>query len=441
MLERKKFGPMGYNMMYPFSAGDLRDSASVLYNYLEGSSSVKIPWDDLRYIFGEIMYGGHIVDDWDRRMCEKYLLYFMRDELLDEIEMIPYADGKLSWMSPQPGPHDKYVEHMENMPVESPLFFGMHPNAEINFRTRQCDDTFEMLMLLMGGGSGGGDGDGEQQSPMAIAETLCGEILEEVLEKKFATEDISRSLSDEEKGPYQYVFLQECEYMNGLIYEMVRGLQELQLGFKGELTMSEQMEEIANSLWLEKLPTWWVKLGFPSTRPLKSWRVNLQDRCVQLEDWTNDPLTIPKVTDIAKLFNPQSFLTAIKQLCCQQQGLELDKLQVFTEVTKREVKQVEGHSKEGAFVTGMFLEGARWDSVGNSLEDSKPKEMFTQLPVIICKAGPVLDKVDKNVYICPAYCVPTRRPYFVFPAQLRTKAVPDKWVLAGVAIILDIGTV
>merc|ERR1719310_560761 len=113
-----------------------------------------------------------------------------------------------------------------------------------------------MLMALAGSGSGGGDEDGGM-SPMAVAESLCGEILEEVQEKKFPTEDISRSLSDEEKGPYQYVFLQECEYMNGLIYEMVRGLQELQLGFKGELTMSEQMEEIADSLWLEKLPMWW----------------------------------------------------------------------------------------------------------------------------------------------------------------------------------------
>jgi dynein heavy chain len=438
MLERKKFGPMGYNMKYPFNAGDLRDSAQVLYNYLEGTSSVKIPWDDLRYIFGEIMYGGHIVDDWDRRMCEKYLSYFMRDELLDEIEMIPYAEGKLSWISPQAGPHEKYIEHIETMPTESPLFFGMHPNAEINFRTTQCDKTFELLMMLSGSSSGGDDGDAAA-SPMAIAEALCTEILEEVQEKKFATDDINKSLSDEEKGPYQFVFLQECDYMNGLIYEMVRGLQELQLGFKGELTMSAQMEDIADSLFLEKLPTWWVKLGFPSTRPLKSWRVNLQERCVQLEDWTNDPLTIPKVVDIAKLFNPQSFLTAIKQLCCQQQGLELDKLQVFTDVTKRDVKQVEGHSKEGAFVTGMYLEGARWDSTGNSLEDSKPKEMFTQLPVINCKAGPVVDKIDKNIYICPAYCVPIRRPYFVFPAQLRTKAPADKWVLAGVAIILDIG--
>jgi len=437
MLERKKFGPMGYNMKYPFSAGDLRDSAQVLYNYLEGSTSVKIPWDDLRYIFGDIMYGGHIVDDWDRIMCSRYLLYFMRDELLDEIEMIPYAEGKLSWPSPQPGPHEKYLEHIETMPSESPLFFGMHPNAEINFRTVQCEKTFDMLQALSGGD--GGAADEEVVSPMVVAEATCGEILEEVQEKKFPTDDVGRSMTDEEKGPYQFVFLQECEYMNGLVHEMVRGLQELQLGFKGELTMSEVMEDLANALFAERLPMWWVKLGFASTRPLKSWRVNLQERCAQLDDWINDPLNIPKVVDISKLFNPQSFLTAIKQLCCQNQGLELDKLQVYTEVTKKEAKQVDVASKDGAYCSGLYLEGARWDMISNSLEDSKPKEMHTQMPVINCKAGMQTDKVDKNQYICPTYCVPTRRPYYVFPAQLRSKFLPDKWVLAGVAMILDIG--
>lgn len=35
--------------------------------------------------------------------------------------------------------------------------------------------------------------------------------------------------------------------------------------------------------------------------------------------------------------------------------------------------------------------------------------------------------------------VPGTRPHFVFVAQLRTKQPAAKWVLAGVAIILDIG--
>ena len=32
----------------------------MLFNYL--SKYEVVPWDDLRYIFGEIMYGGHITD-------------------------------------------------------------------------------------------------------------------------------------------------------------------------------------------------------------------------------------------------------------------------------------------------------------------------------------------------------------------------------------------
>ena len=47
--ERKRFGSKGYNMMYPFSLGDLRDSTIVLSNYMENAPS-KIPWADLRYV-------------------------------------------------------------------------------------------------------------------------------------------------------------------------------------------------------------------------------------------------------------------------------------------------------------------------------------------------------------------------------------------------------
>ena len=43
-------------------------STNVLFNYLEANN--RIPWEDLRYLFGEIMYGGHITDDWDRRLCK-----------------------------------------------------------------------------------------------------------------------------------------------------------------------------------------------------------------------------------------------------------------------------------------------------------------------------------------------------------------------------------
>lgn len=114
LIERRRFGPKGWNMSYPFNMGDLRASYLVMTRYLENNPSGKIPWDDLIYIFGEIMYGGHIVDDWDRRLCNSYLVNIMSDSLLDELELFPYIEGKpFSFKVPGQSPYEKYLEHIE----------------------------------------------------------------------------------------------------------------------------------------------------------------------------------------------------------------------------------------------------------------------------------------------------------------------------------------
>ena len=71
VAERRKFGAQGWNKSYPFNTGDLVISSNVLYNYLEANN--RVPWEDLRYLFGEIMYGGHITEPWDRRLTNAYL--------------------------------------------------------------------------------------------------------------------------------------------------------------------------------------------------------------------------------------------------------------------------------------------------------------------------------------------------------------------------------
>lgn len=55
----------------------------VLLNYLENNPS--IPWVDLRYLFGEIMYGGHITDDRDRRLCRTFLEVYLEPKLVTEL--------------------------------------------------------------------------------------------------------------------------------------------------------------------------------------------------------------------------------------------------------------------------------------------------------------------------------------------------------------------
>ena len=146
-------------------------------------------------------------------------------------------------------------------------------------------------------------------------------------QNKLNTEDIASKMSDD-RGPYQNVFLQECEYMNLLINEILRSLFEIELSFKGELTMTEKMENLMEAIFMDKIPPTWINLAFPSTRGLGSWLDNLKQRLDQLNIWKEDPQKVPNVVFLNRLFNPQSFLTAIKQVYSRDRQQELNRLYI-----------------------------------------------------------------------------------------------------------------
>lgn len=56
-------------------------SDNLLANYLEEYEEV--PWDALRYLFAIINYGGHITDDWDKRVLIAYISQFFCEEAHD----------------------------------------------------------------------------------------------------------------------------------------------------------------------------------------------------------------------------------------------------------------------------------------------------------------------------------------------------------------------
>jgi len=150
------------------------------------------------------------------------------------------------------------------------------------------------------------------------------------------------------------------------------------------------------------------------------------------------------VTFINRLYNPQSFLTAIRQIVSKEKSIELNKLYIETTPTKKMYwetaelppkKGIDG----GCYTFGMQLQGARWDPNSNSIEDSEPKKQFSVIPVVNCVAKPFTDeKADKGIYSCPVYKTELRGNTYVFNAQLKTKQAGRKWILAGVAIILDV---
>jgi len=165
---------------------------------------------------------------------------------------------------------------------------------------------------------------------------------------------------------------------------------------------------------------------------------NLLQRAFQLQAWVEEPVNIPLVVNVALLFNPQSFLTAIMQANAQKTHSELDKLVIQTDVKAK--FEVADHARDGAYITGLFVEGARWNLAAGQLEECGPRDINYPMPIINCRAIP-RDKEEKNgVFKCPVYRTTRRGPTLVFMASLRTppKFPSSKWILAGVCMLMEI---
>uniref|UniRef100_A0A7N8YMF0 Dynein, axonemal, heavy chain 6 n=1 Tax=Mastacembelus armatus TaxID=205130 RepID=A0A7N8YMF0_9TELE len=78
--ERKKFGPLGWNIRYEFNDSDRECGLLNLNLYCKDGT---IPWDALIYITGEITYGGRVTDAWDQRCLRTILKGFFSPKTLE----------------------------------------------------------------------------------------------------------------------------------------------------------------------------------------------------------------------------------------------------------------------------------------------------------------------------------------------------------------------
>ena len=450
VLERKKFGSLGWNRNYPFNLDDLRNSDQVVFKYVtENTTSSKIPWDDLRYIIGEIMYGGHIVDDWDRRLNNAYLEYLLVDKINEDLELIPYPSShssiKLSLKTPINNamfPFEKWNDYIDLMiTTETPALFGLHPNAELDFRKMQSESLFGNLAELEPKDSKAAEETNESAGSEDNYLNQCENINNKIAET-FNIQSLLNA-AGEDRDPFKNVFIQECEQMKTLMDLIKKNTTEIKDASEGKLTMSEAIEKLIDTIKLGKVPEKWIEEGFSSQRKLGSWIISLDLRIAQLKFFESE-MAIPRIVFVNRLFNPLSYLTAIRQVFAKSNTMELDKVLILTEPTNIILDNNQDNipaPKDSFYIYGFHLQGARWDDENKIIDESKPREDYCVMPVINCRVSESASgkyEESKTHYLCPVYKTTNRMMTYVTTAQFRTKANPNKWVIAGVAAILDV---
>ena len=161
--------------------------------------------------------------------------------------------------SPQNTDYIGYQNYIkEKLPRESPQLYGLHTNAEIGFLTTNAENLFKTVFELQpkefeAGASSGLSRDDKVKS-----------IVDDILEKmpdQFNGEELMGKC--EELTPFIVVCLQECERMNNLTKEMKRSLKELDMGLRGDLTITSDMEDLSTDLFLDQV-------GVKCTLPCKN---------------------------------------------------------------------------------------------------------------------------------------------------------------------------
>jgi dynein heavy chain, axonemal len=191
--ERRKFGPLGWNIRYAFDESDLETSIAgqslssltlshslsiVLRRFLEQQDTV--PWDALNYVTGHINYGGRVTDDWDRRCLMSILSIYMVPDTLKEGYKFS-ASG--TYFAPSIGPLSSVVQYFESLPSsDDPEVFGMHENANVTFNTSESLLLMSTILSLQPRSTGGGVGKSSDDMVLELAELFeaeCPDRLDE----------------------------------------------------------------------------------------------------------------------------------------------------------------------------------------------------------------------------------------------------------------------
>ena len=430
--DRRKFGPLGWNIRYDFTDGDLnmcqRQIKMMIDDYEE------IPYKVIRVLCGEINYGGRVTDSQDRRLMNNMLnSYIIPEVLTDDFTFSPSPN----YPSPKAQNVEEFVEFIKSLPlIPQPEIFGLHENADITCDQNETYSMFETILSLQPRVAAGGG---------LSREDVIGAAAKDIFERcphPFDIDAVGHKYPTDYNQSMNTVLTQECIRYNNMIVVMRRTLQESLKALKGLVVMTDELEAVTDAIFDNQVPDAWASKAYPSLKPLSSWVLDLLERIQFIEGWIEHGP--PPAYWISGLFFPQAFLTGTLQNYARKNGFAIDSLGWnFVVQDTKTYENTKTAPEDGCYITGFFLEGARWDYETHMLTESRPKELYTDFPLMWLE--PCKDRVAPagGIYNCPAYKTLTRAGVlsttghstnFVMYLEVPTDKSESHWINNSVAL-------
>ncbi|KEG14779.1 putative dynein heavy chain [Trypanosoma grayi] len=448
VLERKKFGPLGWNVRYEWNDTDFHVSKQWLRLFFEEQEV--IPWESLEYIIGQINYGGRVTDPLDRGTLQTILRSYICPSIMENDFMFSPSGN---YYAPPAGSLQSFMEHIQQMSlVDEPEVFGMHTNANLRYQLQVSQYLMSTVVSiqprLTGGGGGGGSSssgaDGGANTPEDEVKRKCEEFaatLPEVLSRDEAGPKSFTTLENGLPNSMSTVLAHEMVKYNKLITTMRKAIHDLQKALQGLTVLSADLDSMYDSFLTDQVPRLWSAVAYTSLKPLGSWYRDFLERVRFIRTWVQKGE--PKSFWIGGLYNPSAFMTGAYQAYSRAEGVSVDKLGFSFRMVDVDVDHIGSGPERGCYVHGIYTDSWRWDAAQGAMADSLPGEPHALLPVVHFLPEP-FHKTEERWHRVPLYRTVVRAGVisslgassnYVLSLEAPTEKGTDYWLLMGAACV------
>ena len=439
--ERLRYVPIGWSKYYEFNESDQRCALEAIDEWINIYSKDRtnippkqIPWDAIRTIIHQSMYGGKIDNEYDMKILESLVnLYFNEKAYSFNYPLFKTSSENQDNVLkiPDKTTNAGFIEWINSIPnVESPEWSGLPNNAEKLVRETASNRFITEMNKIQGiedegVGSAEGQGKSTQASWLISVQEKSTKLLKALpLQVKPL---IGNKLSNND--PIYRFLLREVAVASKLLNKVRDDLNQLILMSKGESKSTNELRDIAKNIFNDSVPKVWQ---IYSTLELNvtEWILDLKNRINQLNKITQAKDYGRSGLWLGGLIFPEAYLTATRQSVAQELKVSLDELMLSVEL----VKNITSIDNTCFVLKGLCIEGAEWNYEQNKL--IMTDSLFSQLPPFLLKWSVKKNSNLSNIFPIPVY-LNTMRKNLLFSVFIKNESIlsDSDWYQRGIALI------